>query len=115
MEHRHIKQELCPHCGASVECDLSGQLACSFVGDEIRIFSCGHVLVYDQEAGNIYSKEFCPYSVEQRKITDQMDKAAKDIYDFIDTLDVDQVWKNVIKAYVALQAGSRPRKRVQYY
>ncbi len=114
MQHKYIQQESCPYCGGGIECDFSGRYACNFVGDEIRVFECGLVLVHKTEPDAICCEEPCYHSEENRKKLKDIDEAAQAIYDFVDTLNIDDVLKNDIKAHVAIKT-IRTRKRVQYY
>lgn len=69
MNLKHIKQELCPHCGSQVVSEYkSERLHCNGTSEELRTFSCGFKLrYYPNFPNNIEVSDLCTKSKEYKE------------------------------------------------
>lgn len=96
MQLHHIKEEVCSNCGARTCCEeQSSQHAC---GEwfEAREFTCGRKIAWSPNFSRLEARRECGKDPEEIKKIEKRQEASQAVARFIQSLDVDAQYKDLL-------------------
>lgn len=109
MNLRHIKTTACPHCSTQcvsyeqVDVDYVNRQYLYYANDErgeVREFACGYRISYIPQFSQEESTSMCRDSQAYRTRVEKREAARDAVMKYIDTLDVDEVYREGLKRWL---------------
>jgi hypothetical protein len=98
MQLDNIKEEVCSECGAETIGETKTTKHCNGHFDESRRFNCGRVLKFSPNFMVTDTTTECPNNEEVIKFKQRRKDAKEKLSKYINSLDVDEVFKTNAKA-----------------
>jgi len=101
MQLKDIQEEKCSVCGAMVTAETRDRQHCNGSYNETRTFACGRRLHFIPNFMKVREVLPCPKSKEEVQKKDKRVKAAESMQQHLDSLDVDEAWKEAYASRVS--------------